>query len=710
MIALLHSQITGRRRLSQSLILTNGIDTINRKIHNNTIDTPLHPLIILVVVLPHAFQAIKINTNISHSNGSSATTTLHNNPCFILNIRNMIHTDHKRLLDWSDELHNRDREQPPDQGIHSRFAGSPSGRQQQNQHAPSPLTPSSSGDNNAGSKGGTYWSTHTEEESLGDKNYRPSSHFDKTDAKNYNSHTSDYDRMPSEASNNNNNNNNNKANWRSKSLSKEELQSRFGTDMPKTVDLKSAIETCDLLCQFALHYGGREPSRATPAESVRGQFGENGAGGIPTIDPNDRAVLQNIRNLAGTMLVGVQNNLSGGDGSPTEAPSNNSNETLNSNQLPESKSPSGDKDRDEGRGPTEAPQFGPGPPSNEMVHELAKAATSIFQLAIRIKAWVNMTADERELDEEINIIRGKRCLFMDDMSPFPMPTAMTTTMTLDTVRGTGRSSGGGRSSYSNYNQGQPPGGGGGGANSGEYARQHPHQDYFPYYQHGTKRHNNYRNDMDDPYSYTHSHPHGPSSSNHGHPGGGIQSYADGYGDGMMTPKSGSEKGSENTPHQKYRKRAKRTHPLGRCLSCDTTDTPEWRRGPDGARTLCNACGLHYAKLVKRQKQLQQQQLQEQEHQQLQPTSTSSSSAANMPGHHDLPSNIGTVTTLMIRNDMNNRVTPMRLQPPTPIRPMDYTATEEPHSVLRSGSLDSEQEMTTEAAIGSGIDEDTIMTR
>ncbi|KAI9231277.1 MAG: hypothetical protein BYD32DRAFT_376337 [Podila humilis] len=48
---------------------------------------------------------------------------------------------------------------------------------------------------------------------------------------------------------------------------------------------------------------------------------------------------------------------------------------------------------------------------------------------------------------------------------------------------------------------------------------------------------------------------------------------------------------ESTPHQKYRKRAKRTQPPGRCLSCDSSDTPEWRRGPDGARTLCNACGL-----------------------------------------------------------------------------------------------------------------------
>ncbi|KAF8923532.1 hypothetical protein BGZ58_002833 [Dissophora ornata] len=66
-------------------------------------------------------------------------------------------------------------------------------------------------------------------------------------------------------------------------------------------------------------------------------------------------------------------------------------------------------------------RFGPGPPSSEMVHELAKAATSIFQLAIRIKAWVGMTPEERELDEEINIIRGKRCLFMDGSTSMPLP-------------------------------------------------------------------------------------------------------------------------------------------------------------------------------------------------------------------------------------------------------------------------------------------------
>ncbi|KAF4457812.1 GATA zinc finger domain-containing protein 15 [Fusarium austroafricanum] len=38
---------------------------------------------------------------------------------------------------------------------------------------------------------------------------------------------------------------------------------------------------------------------------------------------------------------------------------------------------------------------------------------------------------------------------------------------------------------------------------------------------------------------------------------------------------------------------------GRCQKCGRTQTPEWRRGPGGKRALCNACGLHYAKLKKK---------------------------------------------------------------------------------------------------------------
>lgn len=36
-----------------------------------------------------------------------------------------------------------------------------------------------------------------------------------------------------------------------------------------------------------------------------------------------------------------------------------------------------------------------------------------------------------------------------------------------------------------------------------------------------------------------------------------------------------------------------------CTQCGSTKTPEWRSGPSGSRTLCNACGLFYSKLVKK---------------------------------------------------------------------------------------------------------------
>lgn len=42
-------------------------------------------------------------------------------------------------------------------------------------------------------------------------------------------------------------------------------------------------------------------------------------------------------------------------------------------------------------------------------------------------------------------------------------------------------------------------------------------------------------------------------------------------------------------------------PPGRCHSCNRAETPIWRQGPDGPRTLCNACGLHYAQLTRKNK-------------------------------------------------------------------------------------------------------------
>lgn len=36
-----------------------------------------------------------------------------------------------------------------------------------------------------------------------------------------------------------------------------------------------------------------------------------------------------------------------------------------------------------------------------------------------------------------------------------------------------------------------------------------------------------------------------------------------------------------------------------CSQCNSKKTPEWRSGPTGSRTLCNACGLFFAKLSKK---------------------------------------------------------------------------------------------------------------
>ncbi|ROW07750.1 hypothetical protein VMCG_03635 [Cytospora schulzeri] len=39
-----------------------------------------------------------------------------------------------------------------------------------------------------------------------------------------------------------------------------------------------------------------------------------------------------------------------------------------------------------------------------------------------------------------------------------------------------------------------------------------------------------------------------------------------------------------------------------CTDCGTLDSPEWRKGPSGPKTLCNACGLRWAKKEKKRNQ------------------------------------------------------------------------------------------------------------
>ncbi|KAI8142859.1 hypothetical protein BJV82DRAFT_669502 [Fennellomyces sp. T-0311] len=61
----------------------------------------------------------------------------------------------------------------------------------------------------------------------------------------------------------------------------------------------------------------------------------------------------------------------------------------------------------------------------------------------------------------------------------------------------------------------------------------------------------------------------------------------------------SSRSDSDSLRPRIKRRAKRSTAGQRCHSCHTTETPEWRRGPDGARTLCNACGLHYSKLLRK---------------------------------------------------------------------------------------------------------------
>ncbi|KIK91842.1 hypothetical protein PAXRUDRAFT_795697 [Paxillus rubicundulus Ve08.2h10] len=65
----------------------------------------------------------------------------------------------------------------------------------------------------------------------------------------------------------------------------------------------------------------------------------------------------------------------------------------------------------------------------------------------------------------------------------------------------------------------------------------------------------------------------------------------------MRPATGM--GDKDVPASKRQKGDEHAQEGQTCLGCGATSTPEWRRGPLGPRTLCNACGLVYAKLLKK---------------------------------------------------------------------------------------------------------------
>ncbi|EER45387.1 blue light regulator 2 [Histoplasma capsulatum H143] len=56
------------------------------------------------------------------------------------------------------------------------------------------------------------------------------------------------------------------------------------------------------------------------------------------------------------------------------------------------------------------------------------------------------------------------------------------------------------------------------------------------------------------------------------------------------------KGAKGNTERKRRIRPAETNS---CTDCGTFSSPEWRKGPSGKKTLCNACGLRWAKLAKK---------------------------------------------------------------------------------------------------------------
>ncbi|KAI9255540.1 hypothetical protein BY458DRAFT_519919 [Sporodiniella umbellata] len=70
---------------------------------------------------------------------------------------------------------------------------------------------------------------------------------------------------------------------------------------------------------------------------------------------------------------------------------------------------------------------------------------------------------------------------------------------------------------------------------------------------------------------------------------------------MLIPTEiGNEALNETDALKVSKKRKGETNQNRICTDCGRTDAPEWRKGPKGPKTLCNACGLRWAKAKKQQ--------------------------------------------------------------------------------------------------------------
>ncbi|KAG0344662.1 hypothetical protein BG004_004278, partial [Podila humilis] len=95
---------------------------------------------------------------------------------------------------------------------------------------------------------------------------------------------------------------------------------KFGTVMPTTVDLKAAIDSCDILCKFALHYAHQSQESAGEEKDEPFSGLETLSNNEPPLAPvrlaeHERATLKAIQRMSSAMLIGLRNvpKESGGD-------------------------------------------------------------------------------------------------------------------------------------------------------------------------------------------------------------------------------------------------------------------------------------------------------------------------------------------------------------------------------------------------------------
>ncbi|KAM0791790.1 hypothetical protein ACM66B_004053 [Microbotryomycetes sp. NB124-2] len=91
-------------------------------------------------------------------------------------------------------------------------------------------------------------------------------------------------------------------------------------------------------------------------------------------------------------------------------------------------------------------------------------------------------------------------------------------------------------------------------------------------------------------------PHYPTTESHVSPNGDATN-----GSKSPTTMSAQEKADlEKAKRKARRELSKSKNGPAACQSCGIINSPEWRKGPDGTKSLCNACGLRYARSVAKQ--------------------------------------------------------------------------------------------------------------